>query len=126
MSIINYIKKLSLKKIRKAPHKVFDLTPPLPLPDNVTEQDLFDFITSIKVQDAPEAEMRAYGTHDFRRFVYTWGMARDVRGKCLELGANPYFTTMLLKHYTGLELFWQIILAILTMGSTIKMLITKK
>jgi SAM-dependent methyltransferase len=105
MSIINYIKKLSLKKIRKAPHKVFDLTPPLPLPDNVTEQDLFDFITSIKVQDAPEAEMRAYGTHDFRRFVYTWGMARDVRGKCLELGANPYFTTMLLKHYTGLELF---------------------
>lgn len=77
--------------------RVFPLTPPLPLPEGVTEQQLFDFVTSVRVQDAPEAEMRAYGTHDFRRFVYTLGLARGIRGKCLELGGNPYFTTMLLK-----------------------------
>jgi len=25
----------------------------------------------VRVADAPEQEMRAYGSHDFRRFVYT-------------------------------------------------------
>jgi SAM-dependent methyltransferase len=56
------------------------------------------------VQNAPEEEMRVYGAHDFKRFVYTWGLAKDIQGCCLELGANPYFTTMLLKHFTPLEL----------------------
>ena len=85
-------------------NNMFPLTPPLPLPDGVTERQLFDFVTSVRVQDAPEAEMRAYGTHDFRRFVYTWGLARDVKGKCLELGGNPYFTTMPLKRFADLDI----------------------
>jgi SAM-dependent methyltransferase len=80
------------------------LGPNLPLPQGVTEQQLFDFVTSIRVQDAPEEEMKAYGTHDFKRFVYTWGLAKDIKGQCLELGANPYFTTMLLSCFTSLEL----------------------
>lgn len=91
-------------RFSKSPKVIFPLTPPLPLPDGVTEQQLFDFVTSVRVQDAPEAEMRAYGTHDFRRFVYTWGLCNDVKGKCLELGGNPYFTTMLLKEFTDLEI----------------------
>lgn len=91
------------RRLSVNPVAMFPLAPPLPLPDGLTEQQLFEFVTSVRVQDAPEAEMRAYGTHDFRRFVYTWGMARDVMGKCLELGGNPYFTTMLLKNFTDLE-----------------------
>lgn len=78
--------------------------PPLSLPNGLSEQQLFDFVTSVRVSDAPEEEMRAYGTHDFRRFVYTYGLARDISGCCLELGANPYFTTMLLKEFTALDL----------------------
>ena len=81
----------------------FPLTPPLQLPKNITEKQLFDFVTSVRVQDAPEAEMRAYGEQDFRRFVYTWGLAKDINGKCLELGGNPYFTTILLKKFTNLD-----------------------
>ncbi len=79
--------KLAMRAIhkmqRQTPVDVFPLTPPLPLPEEVSEQQLFEFVTSIGVQDAPEAEMRAYGTQDFRRFVYTWGMASDIKGKCL-------------------------------------------
>ena len=77
---------------------------PLPLPHGITEKELFDFVTSIRVTDAPEEEMRNYGTHDFRRFVYTYGLVKNTEGVCLELGANPYFTTMLLKEFTNLEL----------------------
>lgn len=48
--------------------------------------------------------MKNYGTNDFKRFVYTYGLVRNIDGVCLELGANPYFTTMLLKEFTNLEL----------------------
>jgi SAM-dependent methyltransferase len=82
----------------------FPLMPPLCLPPGVSEQQILDFVTSVRVQDAPEGEMRAYGEHDFRRFVYTWGLARDIKGKCLELGGNPYFTTMLLTQFTDLDI----------------------
>lgn len=92
------------ERLRKNPNVVFPLTPPLRLPAGFSERQLFDFVTSVRVQDAPETEMRAYGTHDFRRFVYTWGLAKDIKGKCLELGGNPYFTTMLLKKFTDLDI----------------------
>lgn len=70
----------------------------------MSEQQLYQFVTSIRVSDAPEEEMRNYGSHDFRRFVYTLGLTKDIKGRCLELGANPYFTTMLLHQFTDLEL----------------------
>ena len=31
-------------------------------------------------------------------------MVKDIKGECLELGGNPYFTTMLLKKFTGLNI----------------------
>jgi SAM-dependent methyltransferase len=47
--------------------------------------------------------MENYCEEDWRRFVYTWGLAQGLAGECLELGSNPYFTTMLLKHFTSLN-----------------------
>jgi SAM-dependent methyltransferase len=88
----------------KKPETIFPLMPSLPLPLGVTEEMLYGFVTSVRVSDAPEVEMRAYGSHDFKRFVYTLGLTTGLKGKCLELGANPYFTTMLLKEFTDLEL----------------------
>ncbi len=45
-----------------------------------------------------------YLDDSFSRFLHTWGLLGDCRGRCLELGANPYFTSYLLENYTGLEL----------------------
>jgi len=83
---------------------VFPLNPELPLPEGVSETELRDYLKSVLVTDAPPQEMANYCNQDFRRFVYTYGLVRDVSGKCLELGANPYFTTLLLKTFTQLEL----------------------
>nr|VFK39964.1 MAG: hypothetical protein BECKTC1821D_GA0114238_10084 [Candidatus Kentron sp. TC] len=98
----------TVREIRRLVHKRsnthLSLAPPLPLPAGTTERQLHDFVTSVRVQGAPEAEMRAYGANDFRRFVYTWGLGRDIKGRCLELGGNPYFTTMLLKRFTSLDI----------------------
>jgi SAM-dependent methyltransferase len=86
------------------PHELFPLNPGLPLPEGVSEIELFDFLKSVLVEGAPPQEMANYCQQDFRRFVYTYGLARDLSGKGLELGANPYFTTMLLQEFTQLEL----------------------
>ena len=90
---------------------IFPLNPPLPLPEGIIEQHLFEFVTSVRVKDAPEAEMKTCGMNDFKRFVYTWGLAKNINGECLELGENPYFTTMLFKKFTNFgyqfgKLFW--------------------
>jgi SAM-dependent methyltransferase len=74
------------------------------LPDGMTEASLLEFIQGVRVEGAPDAEMMAYGTNDFRRFVHTVNLTDGLSGKCLELGANPYFTTMLLHTFKKFEL----------------------
>jgi SAM-dependent methyltransferase len=89
--------------IGQDPAKRFPLRPPLPLPDGYTEEALYAFVSSVRVADAPEADMLNYCRSDFRRFVYTWSLAAQTQGRALELGANPYFTTMLLRDFTQLD-----------------------
>jgi len=101
--MINILDRKKSKNSQILLEEIFPLTPKLPLPLGISEEQLFDFVTSIRVENGEENEMRAYGTHDFKRFVHTWGLASDYSGKCLELGGNPYFTTMLLKKFTSLE-----------------------
>jgi SAM-dependent methyltransferase len=81
-----------------------ELTPALPLPPGTTEEELRNFLASVHVDPGPRDELATYCHHDFRRFVYTYGLARDLSGVALELGANPYFTTMLLREFTSLDL----------------------
>lgn len=92
------------------PDQVFPLRPPLPLPDGVSEDPLFNWLKHVRVEGAPK-EIANYCVSDFRRFVYTFGLVRKAskdiqggKGRCLELGGNPYFTTMLLKEFTPHEL----------------------
>lgn len=104
----NYLKRRRAGRTAQARAEMADvlskIQPELPLPKGVSERDLFRFVTSVCVAGAPPEEMKNYGTHDFKRFVYTYGLALNETGKCLELGANPYFTTMLLEEFTDLEL----------------------
>ncbi|MBD2068585.1 methyltransferase domain-containing protein [Leptolyngbya sp. FACHB-671] len=92
------------KSLDIKPHELFPLNPELPLPTGISESELFDFLKSVLVEDAPPQEMADYCQYDFRRFVYTYGLAKDLTGKGLELGSNPYFTTMLLKEFTQIDL----------------------
>lgn len=83
---------------------LFPLSPPLPLPPGQTEESLARFFASIELEGAPKQEMYQYWMQDWRRFVYTLWLAGQHRGRCLELGANPYYTTLLLRCFTDLEL----------------------
>ena len=94
------------------PLEALPLRPPLPLPEQFTQQDIIALFESFELVGSPSAELAVYWGEDWRRFVYTLGLVRDLRGSCLELGANPYFTTVLLKYFTHLDLtlanyFWE-------------------
>jgi glycosyltransferase involved in cell wall biosynthesis/SAM-dependent methyltransferase len=86
---------------------LFD-SPPLPLPAGWSEDELYSFTKSIlvDVRHVSEiAEIEAYARADFRRFVYTLALVPDRPGiKVLELGANPYFTTTLIRKFRTADL----------------------
>jgi SAM-dependent methyltransferase len=82
----------------------FPLRPPLPLPAGHTEESMMEFFASIEIEGAPKEEMYHYWRQDWRRFVYTLWLAGPHQGNCLELGANPYYTTLLLRCFTDLKL----------------------
>lgn len=89
----------------------FPLRLPLPLPDGVSRKELFEWLRTVRVDNAP-ASIAGYCEQDFERFVHTFGLVKKATatiaapGKGLELGANPYFTTMLLKQFTDID--WQL------------------
>src|ERR1700743_1612523 len=87
------------------PRKLFsDLEQPLPLPPGYSEESLKRFLSTFALDGAPALELAHYLHEDFRRFVYTLGLVPDVPGRLLEIGANPYFTTVLLKKFRRYDL----------------------
>lgn len=78
--------------------------PPLSLPKNISEKELFSFVSSCCVENASPGELKGYYTEAFRRFVYTLGLIPETSGTLLEIGANPYFMTMLIKKFRGYEI----------------------
>lgn len=76
----------------------------LPTPAGVPADELLSLLRTVSIDDAPAAELHAYLHEDFERFVHTWGLTRGLSGRCLEIGANPYFTTVLLREHSVLEL----------------------
>lgn len=79
-------------------------TPPVPLPDAVSYADIETLFRTWSVNREPVGHLDVYVDDSIQRFLHTWGMVRSDRGRCLELGANPYFTTYLLDSYTDLDL----------------------
>jgi SAM-dependent methyltransferase len=77
---------------------------PLPVPPRLDLPTIEAIFRSYSVNDEPEGHLDAYVQDSFWRFLHTWSLVRHERGQCLEIGANPYFTTLLLDEYTDLAL----------------------
>ncbi|CAN7245924.1 methyltransferase domain-containing protein [Trinickia sp. LjRoot230] len=101
-------REIATNKIHHHTLDSFPLRLPLPLPEGISRAALFDWLKSVRVEGAPES-IQSYCTQDFERFVHTYGLVQRATSASerpctgLELGANPYFTTMLLKRFTSVE-----------------------
>jgi SAM-dependent methyltransferase len=84
------------------------------LPEGESLTSIFEYLASFNFDDGSSAEeMKNYLNHDFKRFLFTLNIlpggtetvAREERRKLLEIGANPYFTSMLIKKFTRYDLY---------------------
>ena len=74
------------------------------LPDDITEQSLRDVFLSFSLDNGPIGQLDPYVHDALYRFIHSWQLVCNESGKCLELGANPYFITYLLQEHTSLDL----------------------
>ncbi|MGH9900444.1 MAG: methyltransferase domain-containing protein, partial [Pyrinomonadaceae bacterium] len=79
--------------------------PPLPLPEGWSEERVRELVASVQVEGAVPEELRNYALTDFKRFVYTLGLVPErPHMEVLELGANPYFMSVLLAKFRDARL----------------------
>jgi len=80
--------------------------PALPVPQGYTKDGILDSLVSVSISGSASGELRDYATADCERFLHTLNLVPDnAQGRMLEIGANPYFTTLLLRRFRpGLEL----------------------
>lgn len=74
--------------------------PKLPLPAGHTKQGILDSLVSVSISGSAIGELRDYATADCERFLHTLNLVpADAEGRLLEIGANPYFTTLLMRRF---------------------------
>lgn len=80
----------------------------LDFPGGFTHDSLLKFLEGYVLEGANERfrnELKNYLLSDFRRFVYTLNLIPPGQGKVLEIGSQPYFTSILINKFTNYELY---------------------
>lgn len=77
--------------------------PEIVFPEAMDQNSTLAFLESVHVEGGPSSEMSKYLERDWRRFMYTWQLCRNLKGRCLEIGSSPYFMTSLLMEFTELD-----------------------
>jgi len=82
-----------------------DLNYPLELPAGETENTLIEYLSRFREgDDWANRERDRYLRIALRRFIYTLQILPDGNGRLLEIGAHPYFISLLLGRFTSYQL----------------------
>jgi SAM-dependent methyltransferase len=73
--------------------------PPLPVPAGYTRKGILDALISVSIDGSKKGELTGYATADLERFLRTLELVPTDAGRVLEIGANPYFNTLLMRHF---------------------------
>jgi hypothetical protein len=76
------------------------LSYPLALPAGETEKSILDCLSVFYFEEDQSEEFRMYLKVAFKRFLYTLQIIPPGEGRLLEIGASPYFASMLLWRFT--------------------------
>ncbi len=79
---------------------------PIAFPGGYTRESLYEYLKGFSLNGAPPKEVEVYLSEDFLRFVYTLDLLPGKHGKLLEIGSNPYFTSLLIKKFTDYHVFY--------------------
>lgn len=74
---------------------------PLSLPPGSSEDAIYQYLAGFYIpEEGLTPEREGYLRHAFYRFLYTLQLAPAGEGRLLEIGANPYFISLLLRRFT--------------------------
>jgi SAM-dependent methyltransferase len=93
-------------KTRRTPKvPILDLRHNLEIPPGHTREKLFEYLSTYYIkEDGPSEGGRIYLNEAFERLLYTIMLVPRQEGRLLEIGANPYFMTLLLKRFRQYDL----------------------
>ena len=74
------------------------------LPVGLTENSLREVMLSFRIDEGNPGDLNPYVHDALFRFIHSWSLVKDEKGKCLEMGANPYFISWLLREHTEMEI----------------------
>ncbi|MCI5221118.1 MAG: methyltransferase domain-containing protein [Candidatus Electrothrix sp. AR4] len=105
--LVKFYSQLKSKKSTDI-YQIFpEMAYPIQYPDGETEESLLNYLTGFRLEGSTGNELEGYLKQDFKRFVYTLNLLPEKHDESLlEIGANPYFTSILLKKYTNYRLFF--------------------
>jgi SAM-dependent methyltransferase len=96
-----------LKVVRGRALSDASLKQPLRLPAGETEQSLFDYLAQFRIEGQEEnQEWEHYLQEAFHRFLYTMQITPEGDGRLLEIGASPYFISLLLHRLRDYEVHY--------------------
>ena len=90
-------------------YKIFPaMVHPIRYPAGETEKSLFNYLKGFRLDGSASNELENYLKEDFKRFVYTLNLLPEKQSgaSLLEIGANPYFTSILLRKFTDYQLYF--------------------
>lgn len=77
---------------------VVEVRPP-PTPPGVDRETILRMLVSVTIDNAAAGELETYAREDCDRFLHTLDLTPAGEGALLEIGANPYFMSLLLKAF---------------------------
>lgn len=107
ISVRKLFSKVKQVRADQKTHELFsELVRPIKYPEGETEESLYEYLAGFGLDGANGDELKGYLTQDYKRFVYTYGLlpSNGLDQSLLEIGANPYFTSILLKKFTDYQL----------------------
>ncbi len=90
---------------------IYDIFPqilhPIQYPNGETELSLLNYLKGFKLDGSSGNELENYLKEDFKRFIYTLNLIPEPKcdASLLEIGSNPYFTSILIKKFTSYQLY---------------------
>lgn len=110
--ILSNLARFAKKAERKLRHagsavEIFpELLHPIRVPQGFDEGSLLAWMNGFALDgQCGNKELTNYLNEDFRRFVLTMNLLPSNTGRLLEIGANPYFTSILIKRFTEYDLW---------------------
>lgn len=95
-----------IKVVRGQGDESLTLRYPLQLPAGETEETLLAYLAQFRLNGQESQELRTYLRDAFHRCLYTLQITPDAGGRLLEVGAGPYFISLLLDKWRAYEMHY--------------------